>query len=187
VEQAVTELLSHKYYIDKTPTVREILARIKKSQPDQVNDREIKQVHDLFHLRKKRIEVSDAPFYLQPYNSYCMLMKKVPIYLFNSFGLINAAIAKKFNKFRTIQDTNDSLKQLLFNDELVKIKVTTESRTHNALDAFKIYFNELGFHNKGVLLDDIKSQALYTNTGKEHHQHPHTDYEYPGSSRLEHS
>ncbi len=87
VEQAVTELLSHKYSIDETPTVREILACIKKSQPDQVNGREIKQVHDLFHLRKKRIEVSDAPFYLQPYNSYCMLMKKVPIYLFNSFGL----------------------------------------------------------------------------------------------------
>jgi hypothetical protein len=187
VEQAVTELLSHKYSIDETPTVREILARIKDCLPNQVNDSEIKQVHDLFHLRKKRIEVSNAPFYHQPYNSYCMLMKKFSIYLFNSFGLINAAIAKKFNKFRTIQDTNDSLKQLLFNDELVKIKVTTESRMHNALDAFKIYFKELGFHNKGVLLDDIKSHALYTNTGKEHHQRPHTDYEYPGNSRLEHS
>jgi hypothetical protein len=33
VEQAVTELLSHKYSIDETPTVRKIL--------DQVNSREI--------------------------------------------------------------------------------------------------------------------------------------------------
>jgi hypothetical protein len=32
---------------------------------------------------------------------------------------------------------------LMFNDELIKIKVTTESGTHNALDAFKIYFKEL--------------------------------------------
>jgi hypothetical protein len=40
VEQAVTELLSHKYSTDETPTVRKILASIKKSQPDQVNSRE---------------------------------------------------------------------------------------------------------------------------------------------------
>jgi hypothetical protein len=99
VEQAVTELLSHKYSIDKTPTVREILGRIKDCLPNQVNDREIKQVHDLFHLRKKRIEVSDAPFYLQPYNSYCMLMKKVPDDLYKIFGLINDAIAKKSTSF----------------------------------------------------------------------------------------
>jgi hypothetical protein len=59
--------------------------------------------------------------------------------------------------------------------------------THNALDAFKIYFKELGFHNKGVVLDNIKSHALYTNTDEEHHQRPHTDYVYPGNTRLEHS
>ena len=187
VEQAVTELLSHKYSIDETPTVREVLARIKDCLPNKVNDREIKQVHDLFHLRKKRIEVSDAPFYLQPYNSYRMLMKKVPDDLYKIFGQINAAIAKKIKKFRTINDTNDSLKQLMFNDELIKIKVTTESVTHNALDAFKIYFKKLGFHNKGVVLDNIKSHALYTNTDEEHHQRPHTDYVYPGNTRLEHS
>ena len=142
VEQAVTELLSHKYSIDETPTVREILARIKKCLPNQVNDREIKQVHDLFYLRKKRIEVSDAPFYHQPHYSYCMLMAKVPDDLYKIFGQINAAITKKIKKFRTINDTNDSLKQLLFNDELIKIKVTTESGTHNALDAFKIYLKK---------------------------------------------
>jgi hypothetical protein len=115
VEQAVTELLSHKYSIDETPTVRKILASIKKSLPDQVNSREIKQVHDLFHLCKKRIEVTETPFYLQPYNKYCMSMEKVPDDLYKIFGPINSAIAKKFNTFCTIKDTNDSLKQLLFN------------------------------------------------------------------------
>jgi hypothetical protein len=187
VEKAVTELLSHKYSINETPAVREILARIKKCLPNQVNDREIKQVHDLFYLRKRRMEDSDAPFYKQPYYSYCMLMAKVPDDLFNSFGQINAAIEKKIKKFRTIKDTNDSLKQLLFNDELMKINVTTESGTHNALHAFKIYFKKLGFDNKGVLLDDIKSHALYTNTDEEHHQRPHTDYVYPGNTKLERS
>jgi hypothetical protein len=78
VEQAVTELLSHKYSINETPAAREILARIKRCEPNQVDDKEIKQVHDLFYLRKKRIEVSDAPFYHQPHYSYCMLMAKVP-------------------------------------------------------------------------------------------------------------
>jgi hypothetical protein len=106
-------------------------------------------------------------------------MEKVPDDLYKIFGLINSAIANRIKRFRTIKDTNDSLKQLLFNDELIKIKVTTESGTHNALDAFKIYFNHLGFHNKGVVLDNIKSHALYTNTDEEHHQRPHTDYEYP--------
>jgi hypothetical protein len=187
VEQAVTEYLSHKYSIDETPTVRAILARIKDCLPDQVNSREIKQVHDLFHLRKKCIEVTETPFYLQLYNKYCMSTKKVPDDLYKIFGLINVAIAKKVKKFRTISDTNDSLKQLLFNEELIKINVTTESRTHNALDAFKNYFNELGFHNKGVQLDDIKSHALYTNTNEEHHQRPHTDYLYPGDKRVKHS
>jgi hypothetical protein len=179
VEQAVMELLSHKYSIDETPTVRKIL--------DQVNSREIKQVHDLFNLCKKRIEVAETPFYLQPYNKYCMSMKKVPDDLYKIFGPINVAISKQFNRFHTIKDANDSLKQLLFNEELIKINVTTESRTHNALDAFKIYFHELGFHNKGVQLDDIKSHALYTNTDKEHHQHPHTDYVYPGDEKVKHS
>jgi hypothetical protein len=158
VEQAVTELLSHKYSIDVTPTVREILARIKECLPNQVNDREIKQVWDLLHLRKKCIGLTEISFYNQPYNKYCMLMEKVPDDLYKIFGLINSAIANRITRFRTIKDTNDSLKQLLFNDELIKIKVTTESGTHNALDVFKIYFNHLGFHNKGVVLDNIKSQ-----------------------------
>ncbi len=74
MEQAVMELLSHKYSIDETPTVKEILAHIKKSQPDQVNDREIKQVWVLLHLRKKHVELTEIPFYNQPYNKYCMLI-----------------------------------------------------------------------------------------------------------------
>jgi hypothetical protein len=187
VEQAVMELLSHKYSIDITPRVREILARIKECLPNQVNDREIKQVWDLLHLRKKRIGLTEIPFYNQPYNKYCMSMEKVPDDLYKIFGLINSAIANRINRFHTIKDTNDSLKQLLFNDELIKISVTTVLGIHNALNAFKIYFKELSFHNKGVLLDDIKSHALYTNTGEEHHQRPHTDYEYPGNTRLEQS
>jgi hypothetical protein len=49
------------------------------------------------------------------------------------------------------------------------------------LKEFKGYFNEMGFHKKGVLLESIMSHALYTNTDEDHHQHPHTGYMYPSS------
>jgi len=80
VEQAATEVLSHKYSNQKRPTNRETLAKIKGCKPEEVLNEEIKQVKDLVTLRQKRIQSLGAPFYSQPYNSYCMFMEKVPAF-----------------------------------------------------------------------------------------------------------
>jgi hypothetical protein len=53
VEQAATEVLSHKYSNQKRPTNREILAKIKECNPEEVLNAEIKQVKDLVTLRQK--------------------------------------------------------------------------------------------------------------------------------------
>jgi hypothetical protein len=73
VEQAATEVLSHKYSNQKRPTNRLILAKIKGCKPEEVLNEEIKKVNNLVTLRQKRIEAQGVPFYLQPYNSYCSI------------------------------------------------------------------------------------------------------------------
>jgi hypothetical protein len=140
---------------------------------------EIKQVNDLVTLRQKRIETQGAPFYSQPYNSYCMFIEKVTDKLMDLFQDINKLIGIKGSKFRTINDTEEALKQMLFNDELIKIKVGETKEKKNALVLFKEYFATLSDKLLGVLFDDITSHALFTNTDDEHHQCPHTDYLYP--------
>jgi hypothetical protein len=92
VEQAATEVLSHKYSNQKRPTNREILAKIKGCKPEEVLNEEIKQVNDLVTLRQKRFESQGAPFYSQPYNSYCMFMEKVPDKIMDLFQDINKLI-----------------------------------------------------------------------------------------------
>jgi uncharacterized membrane-anchored protein YjiN (DUF445 family) len=69
VEQAATEVLSHKYSNQKRPTNREILAKIKRCKPEEVSNDEIKQVKDLVTVRQKRIQSQGVPFYSQPYSS----------------------------------------------------------------------------------------------------------------------
>ena len=140
---------------------------------------EIKQVNDLVTLRQKRIQSQGAPFYSQPYNSYCMFMEKVPDKIMDLFQDINKLIGIKASKFRTINDTEEALKQMLFNDELIKIKVGETKEKKNALVLFKEYFATLSDKLLGVLFDDVTSHALFTNTDEEHHQRPHTDYLYP--------
>jgi hypothetical protein len=140
---------------------------------------EIKQVKDLVTLCQKRIQSLGAPFYSQPYNSYCMFMEKVPDKIMDLFQDINKLIGIKASKFRTINDTEEALKQMLFNDELIKIKVGEIKEKKNALVLFKEYFATLSDKLLGVLFDDITSHALFTNTDEEHHQRPHTDYLYP--------
>ena len=179
VEQAATEVLSHKYSNQKRPTNRLILAKIKGCKPEEVLNEEIKQVNDLVTLRRKRIESQGAPFYSQPYNSYCMFMEKVPDKIMDLFQDINKLIGIKASKFRTINDTEEALKQMLFNDELIKIKVGEIKEKKNALVLFKEYFATLSDKLLGVLFDDVTSHALFTNTDEEHHQRPHTDYLYP--------
>jgi len=179
VEQAATEVLSHKYSNQKRPTNREILAKIKGCKPEEVLNEEIKQVNDLVTNRQKRIEAQGVPFYLQPYNSYCMFMEKVPDKIMDLFQDINQLIGIKASKFRTINDTEEALKQMLFNDELIKIKVGESKEKKNALVLFKEYFATLSDKLLGVLFDDVTSHALFTNTDEEHHQRPHTDYLYP--------
>ncbi|MFN9980124.1 MAG: hypothetical protein ACK53Y_09435, partial [bacterium] len=62
----------------------------------------IKQVNDLVTLRQKRIESQGAPFYSQPYNSYCMFMEKVPEKIMVLFPDINNLIVIKASRFSTI-------------------------------------------------------------------------------------
>ncbi len=61
VEQAATEVLSHKYSNQKRPTNRLILAKIKGCKPEEVLNEEIKQVNDLVTNRQKRIEAQGVP------------------------------------------------------------------------------------------------------------------------------
>jgi hypothetical protein len=110
VEQAATEVLSHKYSNQKRPTNREILAKIKECKPEEVLNEEIKQVKDLVTLRQKQIQSQGAPFYSQPYNSFCMFMEKVPDKIMDLFHGINELIGIKASKFRTINDTKEALK-----------------------------------------------------------------------------
>ncbi len=56
VEQAATEVLSHKYSNQKKPLTRNILAKIKGCKPEEGLKEEIKQVNDIVSLRKNRIE-----------------------------------------------------------------------------------------------------------------------------------
>jgi hypothetical protein len=56
VEQAATEVLSHKYSNKKKPLTRNILAKIKGCKPEEGSKEEIKQVYDIVSLRKNRIE-----------------------------------------------------------------------------------------------------------------------------------
>jgi hypothetical protein len=77
VEQAATEVLSHKYSNQKRPTNREIFAKIKGCKPEEVLKEEIKQVYDLVTLRQKRIESQGAPFYSQPNNLIVCLWRKL--------------------------------------------------------------------------------------------------------------
>jgi hypothetical protein len=123
VEQAAAEVLSHKYSNQKRPTNREILAKIKGCKPEEVLKQEIKQVNDLVTLCQKRIESQGALFYLQPYNSYCMFIEKAPDEIMDLFQDIDKLIGIKASKFSTINDTEEALKQMLFNDELIKVKV----------------------------------------------------------------
>ena len=143
VEQAATEVLSHKYSNQKRPTYREILAKIKRCKPEEVLNDEIKQVKDLVTKRQKRIQSQGVPFYSQPYNSFCMFMEKVPDKIMDLFNDINKLIRIKASRFSTIQDTKESLKQMLFNDELIKIKVGESKEKKNALVLFKEYFATL--------------------------------------------
>ena len=95
VEQAATEVLSHKYSNQKRPTNREILAKIKGCQPEEVSNDEIKQVKNLVTVRQKRIQSQGVPFYSQPYNSYCMFMERVPDKIIDLFQDINKLIGIK--------------------------------------------------------------------------------------------
>ncbi len=87
------ELLSHKHSSKETPRAREILAFIKQCTSDQVKIKEIKQTYGLFSVHQKCIESVEIPFYFQPYNSFCMLMEKVPDYLMEIFPEIDSAIS----------------------------------------------------------------------------------------------
>jgi hypothetical protein len=109
VEQAATEVLSHKYSNEKKPSNREILAKNKGCKPEEVLKEDIKQVNDLVTLCQKQIESRETPFYSQPYNSYCMFMEKVPDKLMDLFQDINKLIGIKASRFSTIQDTKESL------------------------------------------------------------------------------
>jgi len=179
IEQAATEIISHKYSDQKKPETKDILAKIKVCKPEEVLKEEIQQVKDIVYLCQKCIKSQGTPFYSQPYNSYCMFMEKVPDKIMDLFNDINKLIRIKASRFSTIQDTKESLKQMLFNDELIKITVGETKEKKNALVLFKEYFETLSDKLKGVLFDNITSHALHTNTNEEHHQCPHTDYVYP--------
>jgi CRISPR/Cas system CMR-associated protein Cmr3 (group 5 of RAMP superfamily) len=123
VEQAATEVLSHKYSNQKKPSNREVLAKIKGCKPEEVLKEEIKQVNGLVTLHQKRIESRETSFYSQPYNSYCTFMEKVPDETMDLFQDINKLTGIKASRFSTIQDTEELLKKMLFNDKLIKVKV----------------------------------------------------------------
>jgi hypothetical protein len=106
-------------------------------------------------------------------------MEKAPDEIMDLFHDINKLIGIKASKFTTINDTKEALKQMLFNDELIKVKVGKTKERKNALVLFKEYFATFSDKLMGVLFDDTTSHALFTNTDEEHHQKPHTDYLYP--------
>jgi len=108
-----------------------------------------------------------------------MFMEKVPEKIMVLFPDINNLIAIKSSRFSTVKETKESLKQMLFNDELIKITVGETEEKKNALVLFKEYFETLSDKLKDVLFNNLMSHALYTNTDEEHHQRPHTDYMYP--------
>jgi hypothetical protein len=177
VEEAVTQMLTYAYSGERMPKIKEVLANVKGCSITDVTDREAKQMSDLFHIRKKVMLQSKVAFYHQPYYQFCMGLKQVPEEVKSLFPKINQLIADKAAKFRILNDTKESLKQMLFNDELIKI--VDDSKGKNALDIFKEFFEDLGFKKKGVLLDSMLSHAMYTNSDEEHHQRPHTDYTFP--------
>ncbi len=90
-----------------------------------------------------------------------MFMEKVPDKIMDLFQDINQLIGIKASKFRTINDTEEALKQMLFNDELIKIKVGESKEKKNALVLFKEYFATLSDKLLGVLFDDATSHALF--------------------------
>ncbi|MFN9981507.1 MAG: hypothetical protein ACK53Y_16400, partial [bacterium] len=55
--------------------------------------------------------------------SYCMFMEKAPDEIMDLFQDINKLIGIKASKFSTINNTEEALKQMLFNDELIKVNL----------------------------------------------------------------
>jgi hypothetical protein len=70
-------------------------------------------------------------------------MEKAPDKIMDLFQDINKLIGIKASKFRAINDTEELLKQMLFNDELIKVKVGETKEKKNALVLFKEYFTTL--------------------------------------------
>jgi hypothetical protein len=70
-------------------------------------------------------------------------MEKVPDKIMDLFPDINKLIGIKASRLISIQDTKESIKQILFNDELIKIKVDQIKEKKNALVLFKEYFKTL--------------------------------------------
>jgi len=52
-----------------------------------------------------------------------MFIEKAPDEIMDLFQDIDKLIGIKASKFSTINDTEEALKQMLFNDELIKVKV----------------------------------------------------------------
>jgi hypothetical protein len=77
-------------------------------------------------------------------------MEKIPDKIMDLFPDINKLIGIKASRFISIQDTKESIKQILFNDELIKIKVDQIKEKKNALVLFKEYFKTLSDKLKGV-------------------------------------
>jgi len=70
-------------------------------------------------------------------------MEKIPDKIMDLFPDINKLIGIKASRLISIQDTKESIKQILFNDELIKIKVDQIKEKKNALVLFKEYFKTL--------------------------------------------
>ncbi len=101
VEQAATEVLSHKYSNQKRPTNREILAKIKGCKPEEVLNEEIKQVKDLVPTNRLGtcLNVWEKPGY--PINIHIKFGEIFYFYLFHS-EIIKLRIFKINNFTQTI-------------------------------------------------------------------------------------
>lgn len=67
---------------------------------------------------------------------------------------------------------------MLFRNEVIRIFFVTMARM--LWIYLRIILKDLSFHKKGILLDDILSHAMFTDSDEEHHQRLHTDFTFPG-------
>jgi hypothetical protein len=117
-------------------------------------------------------------------NSHWLKHVDIPEELLKVFPQMSTEISKMEKSFHTIKKTENTLKQLKFNDKLNQLKLERIGKRGNVVKAsamsyFVNLFNKLKVDKDiGVDTDSILCHAMFTAKDEYKSQGPHSDYDY---------